>query len=207
MSEDMAVIDKDIAVVGLAVGRGVSFVDAPVSGGRTGAVAGRLAAFVGAESDALDGEALAVAKAYGVDPADSAASISGALGASRVSAASERWREALAAWGRPRSSPRQPVPSHRPSRVKERRTMNSTTTFSIASATSGAATARAALDAHFPQGLGSFVDRRVVPGRGEAAKVAEVFGPVVGADTFFTEAEAVWAPARAAGSPFPSLSY
>ncbi|MGP3769196.1 aldehyde dehydrogenase family protein [Streptomyces sp. SDT5-1] len=48
--------------------------------------------------------------------------------------------------------------------------MNSTT-FSIASAASGAATARAALDAHFPQGLGSFVDGRVVAGRGEAVRL------------------------------------
>ncbi|MHC5260110.1 aldehyde dehydrogenase family protein [Streptomyces sp. UC4497] len=46
-----------------------------------------------------------------------------------------------------------------------------TTTFSIGSATSGAATARAALDAHFPQGLGSFVDGQVLPGRGEAVSL------------------------------------
>ncbi|MFI5662915.1 aldehyde dehydrogenase family protein [Streptomyces sp. NPDC051684] len=46
-----------------------------------------------------------------------------------------------------------------------------TTTFSIESATSGADTARAALDAHFPQGLGSFVDGHVVPGRGEAVRL------------------------------------
>ncbi|MFZ3573669.1 aldehyde dehydrogenase family protein [Streptomyces sp. BH097] len=48
--------------------------------------------------------------------------------------------------------------------------MNTTTSL-IGSATSGAATARAALDSHFPQGLGSFVDGHVVPGRGEAVRL------------------------------------
>ncbi|MDK0524390.1 NAD(P)-dependent oxidoreductase [Streptomyces sp. ML-6] len=115
-------------VAALAAEQGVAFVDAPVSGGREGAAAGRLTAFVGAEPDALDaarpvldaltggryrhlgapgagnvvkllnnvlaavnlvavGEALAVAKAYGVDPAAAAAGISGASGASKASAA------------------------------------------------------------------------------------------------------------------------
>ncbi|MFF9570485.1 NAD(P)-dependent oxidoreductase [Streptomyces sp. NPDC014685] len=114
-------------VAALAAEQGVAFVDAPVSGGREGAAAGRLTAFVGAEPDALDaarpvldaltggryrhlgapgagnvvkllnnvlaavnlvavGEALAVAKAYGVDPAAAAAGISGASGASKASA-------------------------------------------------------------------------------------------------------------------------
>ncbi|MFF3630676.1 aldehyde dehydrogenase family protein [Streptomyces sp. NPDC002164] len=43
----------------------------------------------------------------------------------------------------------------------------STTTFPTDLSASGAVTARAALDAAFPQGLGSFVDGRVVTGRGE----------------------------------------
>ncbi|MFF4096678.1 aldehyde dehydrogenase family protein [Streptomyces sp. NPDC001834] len=43
----------------------------------------------------------------------------------------------------------------------------SATTFPTDLSTSGAATARAALDAAFPQGPGSFVDGRVVTGRGE----------------------------------------
>ncbi|MGY0489340.1 NAD(P)-dependent oxidoreductase [Streptomyces sp. WG-D5] len=46
--------DTSAACAALAARQGVSFVDAPVSGGRTGAVAGRLTAFVGAEADALD---------------------------------------------------------------------------------------------------------------------------------------------------------
>ncbi|MFC9536802.1 NAD(P)-dependent oxidoreductase [Streptomyces sp. NPDC056975] len=116
------------ACASLAAEKGVAFVDAPVSGGRAGAAAGRLTAFVGATTDALDaarpvldaltdgqyrhlgdpgsgnvvkllnnvlaavnlvsvGEALAVAKAYGVDPAAAAAGISGASGGSKVSAA------------------------------------------------------------------------------------------------------------------------
>jgi 3-hydroxyisobutyrate dehydrogenase len=111
-----------------AAERGAAFVDAPVSGGRDGAAAGQLTAFVGATAEALDaarpvldaltggqyqhlggpgsgnvvkllnnvlaaanlvsvGEALAVAKAYGVDPAVAAAGISGASGGSKVSAA------------------------------------------------------------------------------------------------------------------------
>ncbi|MFB7918219.1 aldehyde dehydrogenase family protein [Streptomyces sp. NPDC056061] len=43
----------------------------------------------------------------------------------------------------------------------------STTIFPTDLSTSGAVTARAALDAAFPQGLGSFIDGRVVTGRGE----------------------------------------
>ncbi|MEB8342090.1 NAD(P)-dependent oxidoreductase [Streptomyces endophyticus] len=46
--------DTSAACAARAAHHGVSFVDAPVSGGRTGAVAGRLTAFVGAEPDALD---------------------------------------------------------------------------------------------------------------------------------------------------------
>ncbi|MER5497755.1 MULTISPECIES: aldehyde dehydrogenase family protein [unclassified Streptomyces] len=45
--------------------------------------------------------------------------------------------------------------------------MSTTTAFPAAPGTSGAATARAVLDAAFPQGLGSFVDGRVVTGGGE----------------------------------------
>ncbi|WNF00811.1 NAD(P)-dependent oxidoreductase [Streptomyces luomodiensis] len=116
------------SLASLAADQGAAFVDAPVSGGRDGAVAGRLTAFVGATAEALDaarpvlqaltggqyqhlggpgsgnvvkllnnvlaaanlvsvGEALAVAKAYGVDPAAAAAGISGASGGSKVSAA------------------------------------------------------------------------------------------------------------------------
>ncbi|MFF9347004.1 aldehyde dehydrogenase family protein [Streptomyces sp. NPDC014734] len=47
----------------------------------------------------------------------------------------------------------------------------STTTFPTDLSTSGAVTARAALDAAFPQGLGSFVDGRVVTGRGETVRL------------------------------------
>ncbi|WP_335938730.1 aldehyde dehydrogenase family protein [Streptomyces sp. PTD5-9] len=47
----------------------------------------------------------------------------------------------------------------------------SATTFPTDLTTSGAATARAALDAAFPQGLGSFVDGRVVTGRGETVRL------------------------------------
>ncbi|CAL9670820.1 NAD(P)-dependent oxidoreductase [Streptomyces sp. enrichment culture] len=120
--------DTSAACAALAAERGVSFVDAPVSGGRTGAEAGRLTAFVGGTADALTaarpvldvltggqyrhfggpgagnvvkllnnvlaavnlvavGEALAVARAHGVDPAAAAAGISGASGGSRASAA------------------------------------------------------------------------------------------------------------------------
>jgi len=109
--------------------RGVAFVDAPVSGGRAGARAGRLAAFVGgteasvaaaepllraltqggyrhlggpgagnvvklvnnvlaAANLATVGEALAIARAYGVDPAAAAEAVSGASGGSRASSAS-----------------------------------------------------------------------------------------------------------------------
>ncbi|MEU6841852.1 NAD(P)-dependent oxidoreductase [Streptomyces sp. NPDC046716] len=120
--------DTSAACAALAAQKGAVFVDAPVSGGRAGAAAGRLTAFVGATEEALDaarpvldaltdgqyrhlggpgsgnvvkllnnvlaavnlvsvGEALAVAKAYGVDPAAAAAGISGASGGSKVSAA------------------------------------------------------------------------------------------------------------------------
>ena len=120
--------DTSAACADLAADKGVSFVDAPVSGGRDGAVAGRLTAFVGGTADALAaaqpvlealtggqyshlggpgsgnvvkllnnvlaavnlvavGEALAVAQAYGVDPAAAAAGISGASGGSKASAA------------------------------------------------------------------------------------------------------------------------
>lgn len=109
--------------------RGIAFVDAPVSGGRTGARAGRLSAFVGGTDSAIAaadpllqaltqggyrhlggpgsgnvvkllnnvlaaanlatvGEALAIAQAYGVDPAAAAESISSASGGSRASSAS-----------------------------------------------------------------------------------------------------------------------
>lgn len=111
----------------LAEEQGAAFIDAPVSGGRDGAAAGTLSAFVGATEAALTaaepvllaltggkyshiggpgsgnvvkllnnvlaaanlvsvGEALAVAKAYGIDPATAAASISEASGGSKVSA-------------------------------------------------------------------------------------------------------------------------
>jgi 3-hydroxyisobutyrate dehydrogenase len=111
----------------LAEKQGAAFVDAPVSGGRDGAAAGSLSAFVGATDAALQaaepvllaltggkfshiggpgsgnvvkllnnvlaaanlvsvGEALGVAKAYGIDPATAAASISEASGGSKVSA-------------------------------------------------------------------------------------------------------------------------
>ena len=111
----------------LAKEQGAAFLDAPVSGGRDGAVTGTLSAFVGATGEALAaaepvllaltggkyshiggpgsgnvvkllnnvlaaanlvsvGEALAVAKAYGIDPATAAASISEASGGSKVSA-------------------------------------------------------------------------------------------------------------------------
>ncbi|MGW5861710.1 NAD(P)-dependent oxidoreductase [Streptomyces sp. NPDC055239] len=120
--------DTSAACADLAADKNASFVDAPVSGGRDGAVAGRLTAFVGGTADALAaaqpvlealtggqyrhlggpgsgnvvkllnnvlaavnlvavGEALAVAQAYGVDPADAAAGISGASGGSKASAA------------------------------------------------------------------------------------------------------------------------
>ncbi|MBU6534081.1 aldehyde dehydrogenase family protein [Streptomyces sp. NPDC057245] len=48
----------------------------------------------------------------------------------------------------------------------------SSTTFPTGAATSGAATARTVLAAHFPQGLGSFVDGRVVAGRGETVTLS-----------------------------------
>ncbi|KRE50723.1 6-phosphogluconate dehydrogenase [Arthrobacter sp. Soil736] len=111
----------------LAEAQGAAFVDSPVSGGRDGAAAGTLSAFVGATDAALAvaepvllaltggkynhiggpgsgnvvkllnnvlaaanlvsvGEALGVAKAYGIDPAKAAASISEASGGSKVSA-------------------------------------------------------------------------------------------------------------------------
>jgi 3-hydroxyisobutyrate dehydrogenase len=114
-------------MAGLAEAQGAAFVDAPVSGGRDGAAAGSLSAFVGATDAALAaaepvllaltggkyshiggpgsgnvvkllnnvlaaanlvsvGEALGVAKAYGIDPATAAASISEASGGSKVSA-------------------------------------------------------------------------------------------------------------------------
>jgi 3-hydroxyisobutyrate dehydrogenase len=107
--------------------QGTSFVDAPVSGGRDGAVTGSLSAFVGGTASALSaarpvlqaltggrynhiggpgsgnvvkllnnvlaaanlvsvGEALGVAKAYGIDLQTAAESISGASGGSKVSA-------------------------------------------------------------------------------------------------------------------------
>lgn len=112
----------------LSQGYGVSFVDAPVSGGRQGAATGQLSAFVGGDSAAVEacspvlraltggsythlgasgsgnvvklinnalaaanlvtvGEALAIAKAWGVDPEVAATSVSNATGASRVSSA------------------------------------------------------------------------------------------------------------------------
>lgn len=111
----------------LAEEQGAAFIDAPVSGGRDGAAAGTLSAFVGATGAALTaaepvlialtggkyshiggpgsgnvvkllnnvlaaanlvsvGEALGIAKAYGIDPATAAASISEASGGSKVSA-------------------------------------------------------------------------------------------------------------------------
>ncbi|MBU6534082.1 NAD(P)-dependent oxidoreductase [Streptomyces sp. NPDC057245] len=45
--------DTSAACAALAAEQGVSFIDAPVSGGRTGAEAGRLTAFVGGTADAL----------------------------------------------------------------------------------------------------------------------------------------------------------
>lgn len=115
---------RDMAA--LADERSIAFVDAPVSGGRAGALVGALSAFVGGEDDAvatcepvLDaltggrvthlggpgagnvvklinnalaatnlasvGEALAIAKAWGVDPAAAIDGVSSATGGSRVS--------------------------------------------------------------------------------------------------------------------------
>jgi 3-hydroxyisobutyrate dehydrogenase len=112
----------------LATEHGAAFVDAPVSGGRTGAATGRLSAFLGGEDSAVEacrpvletltggafqhlggpgsgnvvklinnalaaanlasvGEALSIAKAWGVDPSVAAASVSSATGGSRVTSA------------------------------------------------------------------------------------------------------------------------